>query len=529
MKAFLLLVCLFSLTAKSQQYHFEVILNEKDTSLYKSSDPSNYLSAKSISRKTKHSIPISIEDFPITQSYLDSLASYFQLRSYSKWFNLAVIETNDSLSIDSLNNFPFVSAFKFIGKSNSASARVNAENDITSIDYGMASSSINLVRGEYLHDNGFSGEGMTIAVLDAGFSNVDLMDIFTPLFYEARIIATRNFVTQEENVYSKSVHGTQVLSILAGNKEGEFVGTAPKANYILLTTEDLSQENLIEEYIWVQGAEYADSSGADLINSSLGYNTFDTQEFDHAISQIGNWSTMISHGARKAVEKGMLVINSAGNEGDSPWKNMLFPADEEYVLSVGAVDAQGNYSTFSSTAPAGLAFVKPNVVALGEQISISSSQGAYTNANGTSFASPVIAGLAACLWQANPNKTQFEIKEIIEKSAHQYNAPDKLIGYGIPDFSQTIERVNLLDEEINTSILFPNPTRLQNITLVHKANSMITDVKLFDRTAQELMGISFTNLNPELTTIFIPSLSKGSYYLAFVTNSGTFQKQLIVN
>ena len=528
MKAIFLLLIVYSIGSYGQSYQFEVILKEKDTVQYNNSSPTDYLTAEAVSRKNKHFVPITPNDFPVTISYLDSLNKYYKVKAVSKWFNLSVVQTNDSLSIDTLKNFPFVESYKFIGKSDFSVSRISRKNEITEINYGSASAGINQVKGEYLHNNNYLGENITIAVLDAGFQNTNSMNIFTSLFNEQRIIAEKNFIFPATDVYGLDLHGTQVLSVLAGNKDGEYVGSAPKSNYILLVTEDVREENLIEEYIWTQGAEYADSLGANIINSSLGYNTFDTQVFDHLQSELGKSTAMVSKGARTAVQKGMLVISSAGNEGESSWKNLLFPADEELVLTVGAVNIQGNHVDFSSTSPTHINFVKPTVAVLGEKVGISSGNGIYSSANGTSFACPIISGLAACLWQALPNKNQHEIKSIIEQSAHQYNSPDKQIGYGIPDFSQTIEHI-LYSNQTKAPILFPNPTSTSLITLHHQSTFKVIDVILFDHTGKPQNKVIFKETNEERTTLTLPTLSVGSYFLTFITDLGLFQKQLIVN
>jgi serine protease AprX len=525
----LLLFILTSSAAFAQSYQFEVIFKDKDTLKYNTSSPTDYLTSKSIARKNKLGVAITINDFPLTSSYLDSLNKYYKVKAISKWFNTIAVQTNDSLSIDSLNTFPFVASYRLIGKSGFSVTRTSKKNETTELNYGSASTGINQVRGEYLHQNNYLGTGITIAVLDAGFTNVNTMDIFTSLFAEGRVLAEKNFINPSNDVYELGLHGTQVLSVMAGNKDAEYVGTAPKANYLLLITEDPQEENLIEEYTWIQGAEYADSLGADIISSSLGYNFFDTPAFNHLHSELGQTVTIVSKGARTAVEKGMLVVNSAGNEGESPWKNLLFPADEEMVLTVGGVNNQGNHAKFSSTSPAGLSFVKPNVVALGEQVNISSENGTYSNANGTSFACPIISGLAACVWEALPDKSPMEIKAIIEQSAHQYYNSDNLIGYGIPNFSETIERLIHPNNIFDKAILFPNPTSVDQITIHHQFTSDIIEIKLIDQSGSQQEQVFFNEISPDVTTISLPDLVKGSYFLTFITKTGLLQKQLIVN
>jgi serine protease AprX len=532
LKTLLILFLSISFAVQAQSYQFEVKFKFKDTSKYNTSLPSDFLTTKALARKVKNKAVVGIDDFPITSNYLDSLSKYFSVKSISKWFNLSTVQTNDSLSIDSLKNFSFVGSYKYIGKSRFSLARVSKKVELAAtdeIDYGSASVAINQVKGEELHNNNYLGEGITIAVLDAGFTNANNMDIFAPLLNEERIVAQKNFISPADDVYRSNQHGTQVLSVLAGNKDGEYIGSAPNAYYMLLLTEDVSEENLIEEYFWTQAAEYADSMGADILTSSLGYNTFDTQAMDHLPADIGNSTTMVSQAAKKAVQKGMLVLNSAGNEGNQPWKNLLFPADEELVLTVGGVNSEGQYVNFSSSAPLDLPFVKPNVVAFAEGVSVANSDGTYSNANGTSFSCPIIAGLAACLWQALPEKNHYEIKELIEQSSHQYDQPDRQMGYGIPNFSQAIEQLVLNGELSQSPTLFPNPTNQSQISLKHSIQIKIISVRLFDVAGKELNVLSFKTNNANCTDILLSILSQGTYFLTFSTESGLFQKQLIVN
>ena len=528
MKTSLVILLVIPFALRSQFYQFEVVFKDKDSLTFNLTDPSSFLTPRAIERKNKYDIDVTISDYPITLAYLDSLNQYFDVKSSSKWFNLSTIQTADSLSVDTLLCFSFVKTFKFIGTTGSEFSRNSSISKITAIDYGAAASAIKQVKGDALHDQGYLGNGLTIAVLDAGFAKVNTMSIFSHLFDTEKILGTKSFVKGHSNVYGEDAHGTQVLSVLAGNKENEYVGTAPKANYLLLITEDTRQENLIEEYLWVSGAEFADSMGADIINSSLGYNQFDTKSQNHQYMDMGNQIAMVSKGAKKSAEKGMLVVNSAGNEGETAWKHLLFPADEEMVLSVGAVNDAGNYATFSSSSPQTLSFVKPNVAALGQQVSVSSTDGQYVKENGTSFSCPIIAGLAACLWESLPQSSQGEIKSMIEESGHQYGNPDRLLGYGVPDFSSIIP-AGLSNENNSKLIVYPNPSQGNTFTIKNPVRSNFFQILLYDPVGHEINGISLVKLNATATALKIPQLTKGTYFLQITNSSCTVVKQLIIN
>ncbi len=305
-----------------------------------------------------------------------------------------------------------------------------------SYDYGQAFNQINMLNGIPLHDLGLDGAGMTIAVLDAGFLNADVIEAFDSLWLNNQIIGYKDFVSPlAPDIFDSHYHGTMVLSTMGANLPTEMVGTAPKADYWLLRSEDGATEYLIEELNWASAAEFADSLGADIINSSLGYTTYDDPAQDHTYEDMDGNTTPITIAADLAASKGILVVNSAGNSGSSSWHYIGAPADGDSVFTIGAVNSSGNYASFSSTGPTYDDRIKPNVVAQGQGSTvISAYSGNVTSGNGTSFSSPITAGMVACLWQAHPNKKNTEIMEAIQQSASQALNPDSLLGYGIPDY-----------------------------------------------------------------------------------------------
>jgi subtilisin family serine protease len=312
-----------------------------------------------------------------------------------------------------------------------------------------------------LHNQGFRGKGIQIAILDAGFWHVNEIAAFDSLRTTKRILKIKDFVDPRSDFYQLHSHGMSVLSCMGGNDPGKLIGTAPDASFYLFRTEDAGTEYLIEEDNWVAGAELADSLGADVINSSLGYNEFDDSKMNHVYSDMNGKKTRVTQGANMAFKKGILVFNSAGNEGASSWKRIIVPSDGENVIAVAAVDKYGTRAGFSSVGPAYGGAIKPNVAALGWGTYLVTSLGVLGNSSGTSFSSPVLAGMGACLLQANPYANVKQVKMAIEQSANQYSKPDSLLGFGIPDFEKADKylKVNSTQSLVseNSWLVVPNP------------------------------------------------------------------------
>jgi hypothetical protein len=459
----LLLIILTTSVSFSQvapdKYH--VRFTDKNNSPYSINNPQAFLSQRAIDRRADQNIPIIENDLPVNPDYIDSIASTgVTILNVSKWMNSVTIYTTDQAALDAIDAFPFVQS---VGKNSSSKSLSKNENSSKPFfenesygefrglegqssnkgiqgvyDYGTALNQIQMLNGDSLHDMGYDGGGMIIAVLDAGFLNVNSLSVFDSLWTNGQILGTRDFVNpQSPNIYGSHYHGCMVLSTMGANLPGEMVGTAPKADYWLIRTEDAATEYLIEELNWVSGAELADSLGADVINSSLGYTTFDDPNHNHTYADMDGNTAPITIGADIAASKGILVTNSAGNSGNDSWHYIGAPADGDSVFSIGSVNGSGVYTYFSSTGPTYDGRIKPNVVAKGQGTTIVNPwNGSIYTGNGTSFSSPVTAGMVACLWQANPGKTNIEIMEAVQQSASQANNPDSLLGYGIPNYMQ---------------------------------------------------------------------------------------------
>jgi len=375
-----------------------------------------------------------------------------------------------------------------------------------------------------MHTQGYVGQGMVIAVLDAGFYKADSLPAFDSLRINNQILGCRDFVTGDTLVYEDYPHGMNVLSCMGGNIHGSLVGTAPKAKYWLLRTEDAWSETLQEEINWAVGAEFADSVGADVINSSLGYSNFDNPADSHTYADMDGNTTIISNAADFAVSKGIFVTTSAGNAGGPPWYKITAPADADSVLTVGAVDSVGVLAGFSSRGPTFDGRIKPNVVARGYQAAFASASGGITQGNGTSFSSPITAGAVACLWQAHPTKTNMEILSAIEQSASQSSNPDSLVGYGIPNFctaSAILTGIEENNNSINVFTLYPNPfINLITITC-NNSQKQLVRVSLIDISGREVF-VENKLLESNTNTFTIKpetQLAKGLYILKIVSNS----------
>ncbi len=467
MKFFTILIFLFSVSGLIAQDlvkdTYWIKLKDKSGTPCQIEHPEEYLSQRAIDRRTRQHISIDSTDLPVSPVYLDSLKKMgFDLVHSSKWLNGVTARTNDTILVQEAEKLSFVTSMQLTKHGVHQKSALNKfnESDDPSANYGNSWAQLIQLNGQYLHNKGFRGKGVQIAVIDVGFYRVDKINAFDSIRASGRILGTRDFVDPLANVYDQHTHGMSVLSCIAGNIPGTMLGTAPDASFYLIRTEDASSESLIEEDNWVAGAEYADSVGVDVINSSLGYMQFDDSLMNHVYADMDGKTTRITQGANMAFQKGILVFTSAGNEGNSFWRRIVAPSDGTGVIGVAAVNSNGIRAGFSSIGPAASGAVKPNVAATGwGTFLITSSQTSGTS-NGTSFASPVLAGMGACLLQANPDADVKLIKQAIEQSASQYATPDSLIGYGIPDFEKADKFMKYIAEQLSQNKnwrAFPNP------------------------------------------------------------------------
>jgi len=396
----------------------------------------------------------------------------------------------------------------------------------------MSENQNNMIGVQYLHALDYRGQDMIIGVFDAGFYRVDSLGIFDSLRNEGRILGTVNFVDPGKSVYTSDTHGMAVLSTMAANKPGMMVGTAPKASYWLLKTEDADSEYKIEEDNWVAAAEFADSAGVDVINSSLGYTSFWDSSQSYSYKDMNGKTARITQGADIAFTKGIFVVNSAGNSGDGPWKYIGAPADGINVFSIGAVKDNGKLATFSSVGPTYDGRIKPNIVAQGQGVAVINGANKISSSNGTSFSSPIIAGAVACLWQANPTLTNAELKNFIEKSASLYPHQDTLYGYGVPNFAAAHILISKTKEEIEEPFLltYPNPFESELFVIFQSPRDQFVDIEITDIKGKRFISKETTFMNKGYNNISILKLKsarKGVYILRILAGKSVYSKQVI--
>jgi serine protease AprX len=538
----LLFYCLCGLGFAQSQGRYFVQFTDKNHNEYSLDQPEAFLSDRALKRREKYKIPVVQNDLPVSSCYLDSLKKMgLEVLNTSKWFNAATVEITDTLfSLDTLSTFSYIKLVERTKtlKSNSLSSSDNTLKLYNSDNYGqdyygMAWWQIAQANGHYLHNQGYRGEGVLMAVLDAGFYNVDELESFDSAWQNNQIIATRDFVHEGRSFFKNSYHGMKVFSTIAGNVPGVFVGTAPKADFILCRTEDAKTEFVIEEDHWVAGAEYADSIGADIINSSLGYNDFDDTLQNHTIADMDGNTTRISMAADIAASKGMLVVTSAGNEGAKSWGYITAPADADSILTVGAVDSAGNYASFSSRGPTVDGRIKPNVAVLGQLAVIQYASGGFGPGNGTSFSSPILAGMAACLWQANPLASNMQIIQAIQESASRYYNPDSLTGYGIPNFRiADLILKSKFDEPIDTNKylnVYPNPFSNEIAVELCSPRGREITVAIYDSLGKQVFSESQYIANQYINSfrLDLSGLKNGVYVLKLISGNRSRQKKII--
>ena len=442
-------------------YFYRVYFNDKGYN--KNYSPEDLLSSRALNRRKKAGIPVpDFRDLPVNKDYLNRISeSGYKLHCTSKWMNTALFKTQFSANISSLLNLPFVRDIKIV-KSPGKKAGFNDKLDfqVTQADPNAYDRPVTMLNGKSLHNSGYDGRGILIAILDGGFTYADQISSLLSLRSRSGVKKTYDFIKNSEFVYSSSSHGTAVLSVLAGNKPEFIEGTATGADYLLLKTEDVDSEYPVEEDFWAAGAEYADSIGADIISSSLGYYYFDDPSMNYKYSDLDGNTAFVTRVADIAASKGILVVNSAGNERNKEWRRIIFPSDGKSVLAVGAVDGNNNISSFSSAGPSIDGRVKPDNAAMGVNVPVQVEITAFGRSSGTSFSCPILSGMAACLLQAVPKALNTDIIEVLHTSADRYNSPDSLYGYGIPDMVNAL--VKLQDKYITMpleeSIVGPNPT-----------------------------------------------------------------------
>ena len=437
---FLLFIVSHSLFGQFNRY--AVYFTDKENSPYSINNPKALFTERAIQRRADQGIAITCHDFPPNPSYVQSVAEMGARVFYrSRWMNLVIVEATPELIVD-ISNLPYVSGVDFAAPG----SKLRSDNEEPGLEAwaparlsggGFKNTFQNEMMGTKDLPDTLKGQNMLIAVFDGGFSGVNTTAPFAHLYQENRIKYIHNYVENNKNVYQYSSHGTRALSTMGAYLPAEFEGIAYKSEYILSVTEDVPfrQEHRIEEYNWLIAAEVADSLGVDIINTSLGYSTFEMKCMDYSYEDLDGQTTLITRAAEMASSKGILVVASAGNEGNDPWKYITAPSDGRHVLAVGAIDSLLTKTPFSSIGPSPDNRTKPDVVALGARVKTINNLGDIGISNGTSFAAPIVAGAAALYWQANPQLNAYEVLRNLRLSGNMSENPDNFYGYGIPNIN----------------------------------------------------------------------------------------------
>ncbi len=533
--SWLLLIGIFLLSnGYTQTNKYFIAFKNKNGTPYSISNSSAFLSAKAIQRRINQGIAVNYSDLPVTPSYVSQIASVpsVTILHRIKWLNGVLIQATNPTATTVIQTYSFVQATQPINLVVNSSPKNQevANNSITysstqkiyGYNYGGATTQNNMINISCLHNNGYRGQNMTIAVIDDGFYNVNNNPVFDSLFLENRLLGTRDFVSRDTMVFEDDYHGAYVLSTMAACSPGNIIGTAPKAKYWLLRSEDVASETPAEEYYWVRAAEFADSVGADVIASSLGYTTFDNATYNHTYAMMNGKTTPIAKAAVFAARKGMFVTIAAGNEGAGTWYYISTPADADSVCTVGAVDNSLNVASFSSKGPTSDGRIKPDVCAMGVLTAVSDANGNVFNGNGTSFATPIIAGAVTCLWQSKPTLHVQQLLQLVKQVSTNYASPNNNIGYGVPNFcsAYSIASVELFNSSTKVNI-FPNPA--SNILHIQSSNKILSAI------IKDIAGntIAEYSIKENFTETDISSLSQGIYFIVIQTETSELQYKFI--
>lgn len=507
------------------QNRYAVHFKYKPQEQFTLNNPSEFLSDAALARKTRHNIAVDSLDLPVSAKYLSGIGPFIEGHVYnSHWLNAAIVVV-DPEQVVLISGLPYVEKVILAapGAGTGVQNRVLARNHkwenykvsrAASDHYNFQNSLLGI---DKMRADGFTGEGVTIAVFDAGFPNVDKIPAFRHLFEGNYLVATRNFVDlHNETVFTSHPHGTGVLSLIAAEDEESLISGAPNANYILCITEDVPTEYRIEEYNWVKAAEFSDSLGVDIINSSLGYSTFDDPSMDYSFAEFDGKTAIITRGANIAGNKGILVVNSVGNYGRAGEATLTAPSDAFHILSVGALDAEENRAGFSSQGPTADGRIKPELSTFGESVYLLNINGTAVRGSGTSFAAPQITALAAGLWGAKPEWSKDELIGHLIQSATQVDNPDNLTGYGIPNYFQAYygEILHVIPEkEEMVWRVYPNPL-IENKLFIEFGEGNHAEFTIYSLNGKIMFeGMSKRNSPTSPFEIHLPGLASGIYII----------------
>ncbi len=550
---FFAVLFLMACAGYAQNDQYIIKLKDKANSPFSTNRPQEFLSQRAIDRRQRQNISIVENDLPVNPAYLDSIknSGVVKIKNVSKWLNQVLIETTDPSALNKINGFSFVMNTQlsrriarpdviFRKKWNNEFKKIETVKEFKGVagyNYGYSEGQIKIHHGDFLHDKGFSGKGMLIAVIDDGFYHYKTLPAFDSLRADGRIKDMYDFVDNKVDMNSEDAHGMYCLSLIASNVPGQMIGTAPHASFLLYRSENYYSESLSEEQNWIAAAERSDSAGADVITTSLGYYDFDNPTFNHTYQDMDGKTTIIARGADAAASKGIIVLAAAGNEGKNTWHYIITPGDAINILTVGAVDVNGIPGSFTSYGPSADGRIKPDVASVGVSAVVQSAGGPFLTGNGTSFATPNLAGLVTCLWQAFPEFTSAEIMDVVKKSSSQYTTPDDRVGYGIPDFEIAYNALQKMRVERTAGailgdkriFIYPNPASAFTQVLIRPETSDGAELRLYDITGKLCYRkqVSFSAGQVSIITIERNNLPVGTYVLHLTDGKKQYTAKVI--
>ena len=538
LKYFMAAIMLFLIgggSVSADSYYFYIQLTDKKNSPYSLSQPTVFLSPRAIARRAAFGLSCDSTDFPVNPAYVTGVeATGVKVFRTSRWLNGLTVITADSSVMSTVRALPFVKWVQYTGIANNNPPLVGRQKfprATEALDYGNAATQINQLNGAYLHNQGYTGAGIHVGVLDAGFYNANINPGFESLRSQNRLLGTKNMAGSAD-VYTLHSHGANVLSIMTGNLPSQYLGAAPDASFWLIRTEVDPSEYLVEVDFWVSGIEFADSVGVDVVNSSLGYTEFDDPKMNFSYSDMNGKVARASVAARMAAEKGIIVCNSAGNSGNTTWKYIGSPADADKILSVGAVTSTGAAASFSSFGPASDGRVKPEVSAMGSATALIGTIGTVVWGNGTSYSSPIIAGMMACYLQyVKANRTLYYIDDILQSviaSGNLYGYPDPQLGYGIPNFQVAVATLPTYSsvyevKSKNLRIYLDNSNKILRLSFVSD-NYVDGQISVFNIAGQLCALKNITCREMKLDV----NIFQSGVYIVNVRNNGISESQKII-
>ena len=533
MKYFLTLMgLLIGLSGQAQIQDAWIYFSDKENVEASINNPISILTQEALDRKALHSVVIDARDVPVTEAYIQEVKNSPGITYWakSKWMNCVYVQgtVND---LEALLDLPYVVGIEYADKdlnfpnpqpvSDKFKVLIDPQSRVE-YNYGAAANQIEMISGDYLHQQEFTGEGMIIAVMDSGFPNFTSNPGFAHIVDNGRLLGTFDFYSRTTDVTGTGSHGIQTTSDIGGYLDNQFAGTAPDASFYLFRTEYGPSENPREEAWWVEALERADSLGVDVVNTSLGYQAYDNANYDHSYEDLDGVTTFAARGANLAYEKGMVLVTSAGNQGNS-FGTVATPADAIGLLAVGAVNNLGNYVSFSSRGPTVDGRIKPDVMAKGQSAAVISSSGDVDFSNGTSFSSPIMAGAVSCLWQAFPETTNAELMQVVRESAHLFNNPTDQMGYGIPNFELAFNTLSLLAQNDHLlkrqAALSPNPVN-ESFSVLLPSEVDYAQLEVYNVLGQFIESLE---VRASQSQILVTHWNKGAYLIKLILPSGQVQ------